>query len=427
MLPMPATNSWSISRDLSPDSCEESSTQNFSQLMMSSSGSNPRWANSGRTGSPSAGAADTNSSPKVLGSTKRSWPPWVKVITAWVWGTFGSFTFLTRWSWPLRPRWMTRVAPSSSTIRRYLPARLMAVMLWPSSWARKALALACRLTVRPLRTSTDLILRLTTSPWRSLRMVSTSGSSGIPPASLGFQRSAGRLGGNLLGVLLGATLPRTEALASNVHRGQVPPTMIGSESLQVVPGNAEPEPHGLLLQPALVIRLARLAHSRRDPRHQHREDQLTGGVEAGIEVHGTDHGLHGVGQDRDLGAATRGVLALAESEVLGDAQLDGHLGQDVGVHHGGPDLGQHPVGQFRVDAEGVLGHDQSEDGAPQVLEPLVGGRASVLGAPGPVGQRLSEQLGTGEPVAEPLGEPPVGGGVPRVVTRRHRAPQAPSS
>ena len=33
----------------------ESRTQNFSQLITSSSGSNPRWASSGRAGSPSAG------------------------------------------------------------------------------------------------------------------------------------------------------------------------------------------------------------------------------------------------------------------------------------------------------------------------------------------------------------------------------------
>ena len=63
MLPIPATKSWSISSALRVDLWEESSTQNFSQLMMSSSGSKPRWASSGRAGSPSAGAADTNSSP----------------------------------------------------------------------------------------------------------------------------------------------------------------------------------------------------------------------------------------------------------------------------------------------------------------------------------------------------------------------------
>src|SRR5664280_2153028 len=123
----------------------------------------------------------------------------------------------------------------------------MPVMVRPSSWARKALALGWRRTVRPLRTSTALIFRLTTSPWRSLRMVSTSGSSGISPASLGFQRSAGHLGGDLLGVLLGAPLPRTEALASNVHRGQVPPSMIGPGAQHLVVRHSATQSHGQLL------------------------------------------------------------------------------------------------------------------------------------------------------------------------------------
>src|SRR5665213_1695478 len=124
----------------------------------------------------------------------------------------------------------------------------MPVMVRPSNWARKALALGCRRTVRPLRTSTALIFRLTTSPWRSLRIVSTSGSSGISPASLGFQRFAGHLGGDLLGVLLGSPLPRTEALASNVHRGQVPSSMIGPEPLDVVAGHSPAHAHGLAVR-----------------------------------------------------------------------------------------------------------------------------------------------------------------------------------
>ena len=154
-----------------------------------------------------------------------------------------------------------------------MPARSIDLMVWPSSWARNCLALGWRRTVRPLRTSTDLIFRPTTSPWRSRRMVSTSGSSGIPPASLDFQRFAGDLGGDLLGVLFGPPLPRTEALASNVHRGQVPPGMIGAESLHFVVGNPPAETDGLLLQAALVVGLAGLAHGDGDPVPEQGEDQ----------------------------------------------------------------------------------------------------------------------------------------------------------
>src|SRR5271157_664666 len=91
-------------------------------------------------------------------------------------------------------------------------------------------------------------------------MVSTSGSSGIPSASLTFQRSAGDLGGDLLGVFFGSPLPRAEVLASNVHRGQVPPGVIGAKTLQFVAGNAHAETHGFLLQAALVVGLTGLTH-----------------------------------------------------------------------------------------------------------------------------------------------------------------------
>src|SRR5665213_3478075 len=122
----------------------------------------------------------------------------------------------------------------------------MPVMVRPSSWARKALALGWRRTVRPLRTSTALIFRLTTSPWRSLRMVSISGSSGISPASLGFHRFAGHLGVDLL---------RPEPLDS-------------------VAWPAPAEVHGHLLEAALVVPPPRLAHRHVDPVREERDHRL---------------------------------------------------------------------------------------------------------------------------------------------------------
>ena len=172
---------------------------------------------------------------------------------------------------------------------------------------------------------------------------------------------------------------------------------------------------------------ARLAHGRGDPVLEQREHEPAGGIQAAVEVDGADHGLHGVGQDRDLGASARGVLALAQAQVVGDAQLPGDLGEHVGVDDRCPDLGEHAVGQFGVVAEGVLGHDEAEHGVSQVLEPLVGVAPTVLGTPRTVGQGLVEELGTGEAVSDALGEPFVGGRVPRLGPGRHRAPQAPSS
>ena len=68
----------------------------------------------------SSSGAVTNISPKVRGSTKRSWPPWVKVITTWVCLIIGSLGWARR-SWPLMRRWMTSTSPVSRASRRYFP------------------------------------------------------------------------------------------------------------------------------------------------------------------------------------------------------------------------------------------------------------------------------------------------------------------
>src|SRR5664280_749371 len=427
MLPMPATNSWSIRRAFSPALWEASSTQNFSQLMTFSRGSKPRWASSGRAVWPSTGAAETKSSPKVRGSTKRSCPPWVNVMTAWVWGALGSLALFTRWSCPLIPRCTTSVCPSSRPSSRYLPARSMDLMVWPSSWARNCLALAWRRTVRPFRTSTDLIFLPTTSPWRSRRMVSTSGSSGIPSASLNLQRSAGRLGGHLLGVFLGSPLPCAEALASNVHRGQVPPGMVGAEALDLVVGNPTAEAHRLLLQAALVVGLAGLTYRGGDPVPEQREDQALRLGQTAVEVDRTDQRLGGVGQDGPLGPAPGLVLTPTQAEMLVDPQVEGHFGQYPGVDHRRPDLGHQAVGELRAGPVGVLGHHQAQYGVPQELEALVGRQTALLGAPRPMGEGLVQQSRVDEPVVDPAIQSAPTRRCPRGGRRRHRAPQAPPS
>src|ERR1019366_94930 len=335
------------------------------------------------------------SSPKVRGSTKRSCPPWVNVMTAWVWGALGSLGLLTRCSCPLIPRCTTRVCPSSILSSRYLPARSTDLMVCPSSWARNCLALGWRRTVRPLRTSTDLIFLPTTSPWRSRRMVSTSGSSGIPSASLNLQRSAGRLGGHLLGVFLGSPLPCAEALASNVQRGQVPPGMIGAETLHLVAGNPLAESYRLLMQATLVVGLAGLAHRG--------------------------------GEDGPLGPPPRLVLTPTEAEMLGDFQVEGHFGQYPGIDHRRPDLGHQAIGELGPDPVGVLGHHQAQHGVPQELGALVGRQTTLFGTPRPMGEGLVKEFRVVEPVVDPAIEPGPTRRCPRGRRRRHRAPQAPPS
>ncbi len=264
-------------------------------------------------------------------------------MTTWVWGALASLAFLARCSWPLIPRWTTRVCPSSSPRSRYFPARSIDLMVWPSRRARKCLALGWRRTVRPLRTSTVLIFRPTTSLWRSRRMVSTSGSSGIPPASLDFQRSAGDLGGDLLGVFFGSPLPRAEALASNVHRGQVPPGVIRAETLHFVAGDAPAQcarrpPAGGSCDPtrpgsptATAIRslsrerINRSASARPPSRY-------TAPITASVASARIDSLARP--PDRSSPRPSRRLSV--------DAQVQAHLGQDPGVDHRGPDLGHLP-------------------------------------------------------------------------------------
>ncbi len=89
--------------------------------------------------------------------------------------------------------------------------------------------------------------------------------------------------------------------------------------------------------------------------------------------------------------------------MVGDAQAEGHLGQDPGVDHRRPDLGHLPVGEVRVAPVAELGHHQAEDGVTQELEALVGDPPDLLRAPRPVGHGLVEQAGVVEPVADPVG------------------------
>ena len=66
---------------------------------------------------------------------------------------------------------------------------------------------------------------------------------------------------------------------------------------------------------------------RRAARSTSRSTSVAGGVEPAVEVHGADHRLHGVGQDRRALAAAGAVLALAQQQDRADVEVGGHLGQ----------------------------------------------------------------------------------------------------
>src|SRR5271157_4280775 len=343
-------------------------------------------------------------------------------MTTWVCFGLGSFADFTRSSWPLMPRWTTRVSPLSSVSSRYLPSRPTDLIVRPSSRARKCFAEACRRTERPLATETVLILRPTTSRARSWRSVSTSGSSGTG------QFLPGRQGRRLLGVLLGAPLTRPADGPAQEHLRHVGPVVVRPGPHHDVAGCPLPVPHRLLLKPALVVEVVGLLARPLDRLPQLTEHQLTGGLPAGVEVHGPEDGLERVGQDGRLGAAARALLAPSEEEDVPDAQSPGHLGQDTGVDHGGADLGQLALGEVGEALVGVAGHDQTQHGVAQELEALVGRRAALLlPAPAPVREGVLKEAQVAEGMAKSLGQcgRPLSTGVNPPRAWRRRSQQCP--
>src|SRR5207237_6924608 len=290
---------------------------------------------------------------------------------------------LVRRSWPLIPRWTTRMSPPSSLTSRYLPRRSMPVILRPSSLAAKCFLLGWRRIDRMPLTSTCLMRRPTTSFSRSRRTVSTSGSSGIGAhlrvlrlsrraVARRGQRSPGFLGRSLLGLLLGPTLARTALLVADVDGGVEALGVVGALFADVIARHGVEALGGELLEAGLVVLAARPGCRFGDALAEQREDELVGRIPAPVEVDGADHGLHGVGEDRRLLPPARRVLALAEGQGRPDAEIAGQVGQHAGVDHRCPNLGQLAFGQAGEGAKEVIGHDQAEHGVAQELEALVG-------------------------------------------------------
>jgi hypothetical protein len=60
---------------------------------------------------------------------------------------------------------------------------------------------------------------------------------------------------------------------------------------------------------------------------------------------------------------------------------------------------------IRKEAEQTVGHHRTDNGVAQELQPFVGDGAWMLSTPGPVGQRLDQQVGVVEPVPDTSEEP----------------------
>src|SRR3954463_194168 len=311
----------------------------------------PRCASSSTASSiPSYGV--TNISPNVRGSTNRSCPPCVNVMVTCVCLGAVSRDDFARSSCPDMPRWTISALPSSSFITMYLPRRLPAVILRPSSSAVNCLRCRYRRMLRIPSTSTPLIFLPTTSRSRSRLTTSTSGSSGIraphrrscrgavvgqslarlPIGSPAVPRAqlpprGSRRG--LLGLLLRATLAGSVRYSPE-HHGRVEALrVIGTLVVHVVARQLLEPLRGQLLQSRLVVVSPGPARGLGDPLAEEPHDDVAGRGHPAVEVDGRDDRLHRVGEDRRLLPAPGCVLALAEAQAGPERDRRRDLGQHL--------------------------------------------------------------------------------------------------
>src|SRR5690242_5230429 len=291
----------------------------------------PRCASS-VTSFSTLSASVMNISPKVRGSTKRSCPPWVNVMTTCVCFAIASRELLARSSWPDMPRWITSTSSPSRRSNRYLPRRSTPVILRSTSRVVNCLRLWWRRTERIPSTSTALTFLPTTSRSRSRRTTSTSGSSGIshpdtvPPVGRGADRLVLQpfpcdTRRRLLRRLLGAPFTRAVLLVAEVHRGEEALRVVGALVTDLVAGQLVAASGRQFLQPRLVVLASGADRLLTDAPFEQVEHEPRGGLDAAVEVHGGDDGLHRVGEDRRLRPAAGRVLALAEAQRRTEVEL----------------------------------------------------------------------------------------------------------
>ncbi len=86
-------------------------------------------------------------------------------------------------------------------------------------------------------------------------------------------------------------------------------------------------------------------------------------------------------------------LALAQVDELADAKASADARQGARADHGGPALGQVPLGQVGVVPVQGVSDGEPQDGVAQEFQPLVGGDAAVFVGVGAVGERKTKRPG----------------------------------
>src|SRR6478736_8532794 len=199
--------------------------------------------------------------------------------------------------------------------------------------------------------------RPTTWSSRPRRTTSTSGSSGTGGSGLrrtrGGRRGGGAaavvervprlLGGLLLGFLLRATASLAEDLLADDDAGAELLLVVGPLLADAVLGPPQRRAGRHLLQARLPVESGPERGGLLDERVEVVVHEAGGEVDVGRQEHRADERLEGVGQDRGLVAAARGLLALAEHDVLPEVEDPGDVGDRPAVADVGAQLGQLPL------------------------------------------------------------------------------------
>ncbi|CAB5028423.1 unannotated protein [freshwater metagenome] len=188
-----------------------------------------------------------------------------------------------------------------------------------------------------------------------------------------------------------------------------------------------------LLQTGLVVVTAGTRRGLVDVFAQEADDQRSGGLPPGVEVHGAEHRFDRVGEDGLFQAAAGEQLTPAEAKVGAEAQVLGNQRQRGLRDDRCSDLSEVPLGGFGEPADHVIGDGQAEHRVAQELEPFVRFVTGVLGTPGTVREREGQQRRVGEAVPEArregfgrAGHPSPPKRISRAARRRSRQRHAPS-
>src|SRR5262245_16522448 len=234
------------------------------------------------------------------------------------------------------PRWTTSNSPVSSLSTRYLPRRSTPVILAPSSFEMNCF-FVCRRTVRVPLTCAVFTRFPTTSRSRPRRMVSTSGSSGISvrfdrPGAIGdglrLTRGAevvpqclprGPSGGRLR-LFLRSPFALASHLSPHPHFREEALRMIRSLVADAVSRELGEMTRRQLLEPGLVVLAAGAFAGLADAVAEQPEHESLDGAPTAGQVHGADHRLERVGEDRRLLPPAGPGLALAQQQRVAELE-----------------------------------------------------------------------------------------------------------